>query len=77
MFKELTNSFFNNGFKITLFENKLYISNYNKLLIFDDNEILLEIKEGFLKIKGINLSITRFENNDMCIEGIIKNINLE
>ena len=52
------------------------INNYEDILIFEDNQILIKSNNKLIKIKGNNLSITRLENKEVQIEGQIINIEL-
>lgn len=76
MFKELREIVKNDLFKIIIYYNKIYISNYEDILIFEEELILLKLKNKTLKITGKNLTITRLEVNEMLVEGNIKSIDL-
>ena len=76
MFRELKDIVKNDIFKITIYDNKIYINNYEDILIFEEELILLKIKNKILKITGTNLTITRLELNEMLVEGQIKSIDL-
>lgn len=73
MFKDIKNIIYDKNFRITIFKNKININNYYEILVFEDNQILVKA-EFLIKIKGSNLVITRLENNELLIEGEIKNI---
>ena len=62
MFSKLRNYIKQEETKIYYRKNKLDIINYKKILIFEDNKILVEIIDDILEIKGANLIIKRFEN---------------
>lgn len=76
MFRELKDIVKNDIFKITIYDNKIHINNYEDILIFEEELILLKIKNKILKITGTNLTITRLELNEMLVEGQIKSIDL-
>lgn len=76
MLRELTNYIYDKNFKMIIEENKINIINYNEILIFEDETILLRIKDKTIKIKGNNLVINRLYNKELLIEGIIKAIEL-
>ena len=61
MFSKLRNYIKQEETKIYYRKNKLDIINYKKILIFEDNKILVEIIDDILEIKGANLIIKRFE----------------
>lgn len=76
MFKDLTNIIHNKIFKIIILNNTIDIYNYEDILVFEDNQILIKLDNKLIKIKGNNLSITRLENKEVQIEGEIINIEL-
>ena len=76
MFKDLTNIIRDKRLRITLLDNCINISNYDDILIFEDNQVLVKVKNKTIKVKGESLSITRLENNEVQIEGKIKIIDM-
>ena len=71
MFSKLRNYIKQEETKIYYRKNKLDIINYKKILIFEDNKILVEIIDDILEIKGANLIIKRFEKEELLVEGSI------
>ena len=63
-------------FKVILSKNKLDIINYIELLDFNDFEIKVEYKDGILLVNGDKLRIKKILNDELLIEGNIKNIEL-
>ena len=76
MFRDLTNIIHDKTFRILILNNTMNINNYEDILIFEDNQILIKSNNKLIKIKGNNLSITRLENKEVQIEGKIINIEL-
>lgn len=74
MFSKLRNYIKQEEIKIYYRKNKLDIINYKKILIFEDNKILVEIIDDILEIKGANLIIKRFEKEELLVEGSIYSI---
>lgn len=74
MFSKLRNYIKQEETKIYYRKNKLNIINYKKILIFEDNKILVEIIDDILEIKGANLIIKRFEKEELLVEGSIFSI---
>lgn len=50
------------------------ILNYRKILQYNENEIILLIESKKTHIKGLKLSITYFDEDEMTIQGCIKSI---
>lgn len=76
MFKELNKFFYDKNFRIIIFDRGININNYDEVLLFESNKILIRIKDKIIKITGENLTIKRFENKEIFISGIINNINM-
>lgn len=74
MFSKLRNYIKQEETKIYYRKNKLDIINYKKILIFEDNKILVEIIDDILEIKGANLIIKRFEKEELLVEESIFSI---
>lgn len=74
MFSKLRNYIKQEETKIYYRKNKLDIINYKKILVFEDNKILIEIIDDILEIKGANLIIKRFEKEELLVEGSIYSI---
>lgn len=74
MFKDLANVIYDKDYKIIIFKDKVNIVNYNEVLIFEDNVILIKLEQCLFKIKGEGLSIIRSYNKELLIKGKIKTI---
>lgn len=74
MFRELTKMVYDNTFKVTVLKDKVNIINYDEILIFESETILVKTKECLVKIKGEHLTINKLYNNELLIEGQIKTI---
>ncbi|MDD4211273.1 MAG: YabP/YqfC family sporulation protein [Clostridia bacterium] len=56
---------------VNLAGKMIYVQGYKDILNFDEQEVVLKIKEGELKIVGKNLNIKELNLNSIVIEGII------
>ena len=65
MFSKLRNYIKQEETKIYYIKNKINVINYKKILVFEDNKILIEIIDDILEIKGKNLIIKRFEKEEL------------
>ena len=74
MFSKLRNYIKQEQTKIYYIKNKNNVINYKKILVFEDNKILIEIIDDILEIKGENLIIKRFEKEELLVEGSIYSI---
>lgn len=74
MFRELIKIVYDNTFKVTVLKEKINVLNYEEILIFESNLILVKTKEYLVKVKGSNLTINKLYNKELLIEGKIKTI---
>ena len=74
MFSKLRNYIKQEETKIYYIKNKINVINYKKILVFEDNKILIEIIDDILEIKGETLIIKRFEKEELLVEGSIYSI---
>ena len=64
--------------KITIYGSKaLSIENHSGIKFYTDKELTVNTSEGDIKINGINISITRFDEQNIIVEGKISSIILE
>lgn len=76
MFKDLREMISNSVFKLTVCRDEVYINNYDEILVLEDNKITLKTKDKTIDIAGENLIISRLNNQEILIKGIVKRINL-
>ena len=61
-------------FKFTVYENKIHIINFNKIITLEDNYISLLSTNKKINIKGLNLVLVKLVDNELLIKGNISNI---
>ncbi len=61
---------------ISLFDNNVHVFNYLEVRNFTENEIVLNMENFRLAIKGKKLKITKMENRELIINGDIENIGI-
>ena len=54
--------------------NEIYIENYTSIIEYTDSVIRIRIKSGQIKVKGKNLHVEYYNNNDMKMYGRIDSI---
>ena len=77
MFKNLFNYIKDLNLKVIYSNNKLNIINYKKILIFNDDKIKIECPEKIITVLGNNLSIKKMYDDELLIEGNIKEVKWE
>lgn len=74
MFNSISNYINDKEFRFTVYENKIHIINFNRIITLEDNYISLLSKNKKINIKGINLVLTKLIDNELLIKGNISNI---
>lgn len=74
MFKGLIGKVYDNKCKLILESNLLDIINFEKILVFESENILIKTKEKLIKITGNNLRITKSYDEELLIKGNVKKI---
>ena len=77
MFKNLFNYIKDLNLKVIYSNNKLDIINYKKILIFNDDKIKVECTKKIITVLGNNLSIKKMYDDELLIEGNIKEVKWE
>ena len=72
MLRNLINYVKDNDYLIGIYNDKVYIYNYKRIINIDNNYIKIDLGIKKVKIKGKNLSVKKLENNEILI-----NINTE
>lgn len=63
-------------YRITFFNNKLNVNNYDEILDFSSDLIKIRHKKGVTKIKGRGLCVSKMLASEVLIEGEIISIDL-
>ena len=74
MLKDLRNYILENKFKINIYDNNIDIINYIEIEHFDDKIIIVKYEKGIVTVKGDNLIITKLLEDELLINGKIRNI---
>ena len=72
--ENIKNFLYDQNYYIGIFENNIYIFNYNALPKFNDREISVKMDNFKVNITGKNLKITKMEEKELLINGTINNI---
>lgn len=74
LYQELRNYIDNQEFKLIISNNYLNIINYLKIIILESERIDILVPNKIIKIKGQNLKLMRLLNQEILIEGFIKDV---
>ena len=74
MFRGLIGKVYDNKCKVVAESNYIDIINFEKILVFESENIVIKTKEKLLKIKGNNLTITKSYDSELLIKGNITKI---
>lgn len=61
-------------FRLTVYENKIHIINFKRIITLEDNYISLLSQNKKINIKGINLLLAKLLDNELLIKGNISSI---
>ena len=61
-------------FRFTVYDNKIHIINFNKIITLEDNYISILSSNKKINIKGSNLVLVKLLDNELLIKGSISNI---
>ena len=64
-------------FKFIYYENKIYITNYKRIIVLEDNYVSFQSKNKIITITGNNLILKRLVDNDMLLAGTITKIEVK
>lgn len=65
-----------NEFRITIYEDKVDIINYDSIIDFNLNEVVLGLKNKKVIIEGLNLTINKMLDNEVLIIGLISSVRI-
>lgn len=77
MLKKIFSYVNDNNLKVIYSNNKINIINYKRILIFNDDKIKLECPKKIVSVVGNNLSIKRLYDEELLIDGNIKEVKWE
>ena len=74
MFNCISNYINDKEFRFTVYEDKIHIINFNRIITLEDNLISLLSNNKKINIKGLNLVLVKLLDNELLIKGNITNI---
>lgn len=76
IFNSLRNYVKDNSCKINIEDNQVHVMNYDKIVIFDDSNIVIKLVKKTLSVKGNDLIINKLMDDELLIKGSIKLIEI-
>lgn len=70
----LINFLYDKKYFVNIYDNYIYVFNYEKLLTLTSVLIILKLDNFNIEIKGTNLVITKMMPSEILIKGKIKNV---
>lgn len=64
------------NYYIDIYEDKIHVFHYIDILKLQDEEIILQMEEFKLTIKGANFRVSRLENREILISGVLESLNI-
>lgn len=74
MFNCISNYINDKEFRFTVYDNKIHIINFNKIITLEDNYISILSNSKKINIKGLNLVLVKLLDNELLIKGNITSI---
>lgn len=74
MFNCISNYINDKEFRFTVYDNKIHIINFNRIITLEDNYISLLSVNKKINIKGLNLVLVKLLDNELLIKGNITSI---
>lgn len=77
MLEVFFNELRNKDYYICLYQNNIYIYNYQEIMSFSNELIIIKLNNSNIKIKGSSLHIIKMENHELLIQGSISGVSYE
>ena len=74
MFNCISNYINDKEFRFTVYEDKIHIINFNKIITLEDNYLSLLSINKKINIKGLNLVLIKLVDKELLIKGNITSI---
>ena len=68
MFNCISNYINDKEFRFTVYDNKIHIINFNKIITLEDNYISILSNSKKINIKGLNLVLVKLLDNELLIK---------
>ncbi len=77
MINKIRNYIKDKEFRLTLFKDKLYVINYNKIISLENTNISFKIDKGKIIIKGNDLVLKKLLDKEILVKGKISSIEVK
>lgn len=77
MFNHIKEYINDNEFRFTIFEDRIYVMNYLKIISLEEERISFLTKKGRIIIKGRNLCLNKLLDDEVLISGLVSNIEVD
>lgn len=74
MFNSINNYINDNKFRLTIYDNKIHIINFKRIISIEDNYVSFQTNNKKINIKGNKLLLKKILENEMLLTGEIENI---
>ncbi|MBQ2640321.1 MAG: YabP/YqfC family sporulation protein [Bacilli bacterium] len=74
MLDKIKNYIKDTEFRLTLFKDRIYVTNYKKILSLENNNISFKVDKGKVIIKGNNLVLKKLLDKEILVSGKISSI---
>lgn len=74
MFNKISNYINDKEFRFTVYDNKIHIINFNRIITLEDNYISILSSNKKINLKGSNLILLKLVDNELLVKGNITSI---
>lgn len=74
MINKIKNYIKDTEFRLTLFKDRVYVTNYKKILSLENTNISFKVDDGLILIKGNDLVLKKLLDKEILVSGNISSI---
>ena len=77
MLERIYHSLQDSDYKLTVYEDEIHLINYKKLLVLEDEKIVVSTSKSIITITGENLLLKKLLQNEMLLSGVVQKIEVK
>ena len=77
MLERIYHSLQDSDYKLTVYEDEIHLINYKKLLVLEEEKIVVSTSKSIITISGENLLLKKLLQNEMLLSGVVQKIEVK
>lgn len=77
MLERIYHSLQDSDYKLTVYEDEIHLINYKKLLVLEEEKIVVSTSKSIITITGENLLLKKLLQNEMLLSGVVQKIEVK